>query len=120
MIKRCEICGSQFEPRIWNQKSCSKKCAGKRKRQVEAAYYDAKNKHRQKRKTRVERGTIAANTSKCVICGKSFNSEYHGQKYCSDKCRQDPCAVKLRLFFGIVFNAGKNGTFVPYDFSQYI
>ena len=33
------------------------------------------------------------------ICGKYFTPEYEGQKYCSDKCRNDSKASALRKFF---------------------
>ena len=40
----------------------------------------------------------------CAVCGKYFQEEYHGQKYCSEKCRNNFSAKNMRRFFTKIFN----------------
>lgn len=71
MIKRCAICGKEFEPKHGNIKFCSDECRKKAKEKY-------KNKH--------------LVTNICYSCGRKFKSR-RKRKFCSDKCYRDntPC-----------------------------
>ena len=68
-MKICEYCGTEFEPKQWRSKYCSRRC------QIRG-HYQSKTK-----------GT----TKKCVWCGEKFFAENRQKKYCSVSCRNQAC-----------------------------
>ena len=63
--RKCLICGSEFTPKRFDSKYCSRECSIK-------AYTKKKTK---------------AGKKKCENCGKTFLATHGGEKYCSDSCR---------------------------------
>lgn len=91
MVK-CHFCGKEFAPHSHNHIYCSACKVLVSNKKALARYHANKNLPKpHKRHT-------------CVVCGNTFQPQYRGQKYCSDACRQDPAAVKLRRFFSFLFN----------------
>ena len=99
---KCEICGADFVPYRCNQKYCSAKC---RRKHFQLAKLAKRKIIKAKKPAEVKK--LAS--SKCHICGKLFYPSYRGQKYCSDSCRFNPRAVRLRNFLGAIltFRDGK-------------
>lgn len=72
MIKKCAVCGKEFETRFSWQVTCSPACRKKwRYANCRAYYY----RHRDPLHER-----------KCVRCGKTFQPVHGAQKYCSPEC----------------------------------
>lgn len=72
-IKKCIICGKEFEPMKASQKTCSKECRDKKNREY------ARNSNEQRKHLEV---------IKCIVCGKEFKQTHGSQKICSDECKK--------------------------------
>lgn len=96
MLKICKICGREFETaRAW-QVVCSDECFHEKELRRKKKCRELAKKQGGADKPAVKR---MAKPAVCVVCGKEFQAEYRGQKYCSEECHSDPLAKSLRRFF---------------------
>ena len=78
MLKTCEICGKEFEPKSNNkQKYCSRACFNESRKEYDALY------------RAVVLGQKPCEKKVCPHCGKEFMQTHGSQKFCSKKCKQD-------------------------------
>ena len=68
-MKKCKICGKEFEPRIKTQVCCSPECSNKNKDNI-------RKKHKNQEQ------------NVCPNCGKTFWGHY-GKRYCSKQCKME-------------------------------
>lgn len=78
MIKKCVICGSEFEPRynlINRQICCSKKCTRQRNLELNNYKYATSEDYRIKRAS-YQKAKKKAKVHYCKLCGKPIEIEY--------------------------------------------
>lgn len=81
MKKNCEICGKEFEPRQYNQKYCSAKCAKK-------ASYQKEKENKPKVEDKI-----------CTICGQKFTPKISTQTICgSEECKKERNKIRCKNF----------------------
>jgi hypothetical protein len=86
-LKKCDICGTQFEPTKSHQRRCSAECTRQKNLQTSQEYYAMK------------RGVVGKKPCRC--CQVEFQPNRHNQFYCSSQCRDKQ--KRLR-------EAGQSGT----------
>ena len=108
MIKKCEICGAEFEVKRCDQKYCSSRCnqmSYKKRHHPSPVYvkkceicgaefettfsskiYCSRECHNKARSLR-RFANIPLRKVKCPICGKEFETTNSRQIYCSAKCK---------------------------------
>lgn len=74
MVKKCVICGAEFETKRSNVKTCSEKCL--------AEYMHAYYRNWARRTKTPNRVKI------CAVCGREFEPEHLNAFYCSGSCRK--------------------------------
>ncbi len=89
--------------RLSYQKFIEKRRAAKRKYNEENHDIVLKRGANQRAKRRI-RERLEGGRTYCAVCGKYFQEKYHGQKYCSEKCRNNFSAKSMRKFFTKIFN----------------
>lgn len=90
MIKKCVICGKEFDA-YKTAKTCSKKCSRELKRLNNKRYWSNKSKSTTKNHSKKE-----PVKKTCLICGKEFWTTRSCQKFCSNKCREEEKIIKRR------------------------
>ena len=105
MLKKCIVCGNEFETDKNAQKTCSKQCSIKRKsitdknkiKGFELACKYCNKKFIGNKGTKFCSKECRSNNLKekkkeyictCIICGNEFNSKNSDSKYCSNVCKQ--------------------------------
>lgn len=82
MIKKCELCGKEFETNNPTQaKYCSTECKQK---------IIVKNNIKRRSLKRIKEWEQNSKNKKCLVCGKEFETklQFSSQKYCSSICRK--------------------------------
>lgn len=74
----CFVCGASFVPKRKTQVCCSPECQRIRVQRMNAQ----NNRDRYRR----AHGIDGASAKVCPVCGKAFESNHSGRKYCSDAC----------------------------------
>ena len=77
-MRRCVVCGKEFQPRHGKQTICSAACAKERQA-------GQNREHLQRQKVRRAQGR---KVKKCVVCGEEFVAQRAHQKTCSEGCRK--------------------------------
>lgn len=86
-MMECDICGSQFTPKVKWQKRCSKECG-----------YEAEVRQARER-GRVKKGFYDRDRTKtCDVCGASFQLKTPNQMRCSEDCARVANAEKERVY----------------------
>lgn len=107
MVKRCAVCGADFESNRANQAYCSRDCRKEGRRRWARQYSRERYKLYGRSKKREGK---RASCGRCLVCGRPFERKYRGQKYCSLECHEDPRAESLRHFFAKMFERLDVGT----------
>ena len=76
---KCAYCGEEFEPKIKDQRYCSRDCSNK-------DYY-------------LRMKQQPARVVKCAWCGEEFKTHYYQQKYCSEECRKAARNEQTKEYF---------------------
>ena len=93
----------QARNKLSYQKFIEKRRAAKRKYNAENHELILKRGAIQRAKRRI-REKLEGGRTYCAVCGKYFQEEYQGQKYCSAECRNNFSAKNMRKFFTKIFN----------------
>lgn len=115
MIRRCAICGKDFET-VGHAKACSDECRRVLYKATKAQSnkkWVAKNMGRRVEQQREYRRRKREKSGKpkpkpiggtCCICGKTFEPKFCHEHFCSDECREQSPLWRLYTSFPTTFS----------------
>lgn len=94
MIKKCVICGKEFESKH-GIITCSYHC------------HLENVKRNQYKQDLIRKGILKREKKKCPVCGKMFICNRNNIVYCSKKCREDATKKRRRDYFATYYEKNR-------------